>query len=277
MVEREETPLNRKAALCVLFMVAFNFTPLHCQLVSAEHSNAELPSIQRIAPPPGAASAEDLERRGDELRMQKEYAYAIDYYRAALAKKPGGAELCNKIGASELLAQRLTAAQNAFEKALKLDGRYAAAYNNLGVVEYMRKNYGKAAKRYEKAITLQPEIASYYSNLGAAYFSKKDWSKSMEAYSRAIAIDPGVFDTHSRIGVNGKVSSPEDRARFSFALAKLYAKNGLPDRSLEYLRRAMEEGYKGIGEVYKDSEFAALRKDPRFTELMASPPFSLPE
>ena len=275
MVECKETPLNRKAVLCVLFMVAFNSTPLHCQLVSAEHS--ELPSIQRIAPPSGTASAEDLERRGDELRMQKEYAYAIDYYRAALAKKAGSAELYNKIGLSELLAQRLTAAQNAFEKALKLDGRFAAAYNNLGVVEYMRKKYGQAAKQYEKAITLQPEIASYNSNLGAAYFSKKDWNKSMEAYSRAIAIDPGVFDADSRIGVTGKVSSPEDRAHFSFALAKLYAKNGLPDRSLEYLRRAMEEGYKGIGEVYKDSEFAELRKDPRFTELMASPPFSIPE
>ena len=39
-------------------------------------------------------------------------------------------------------------------------------------------------------------------------------------------------------------------------------KAAVTDRSLQYLRRAMEEGYKGIEDVYKDSEFAGLRKDP---------------
>ena len=37
-----------------------------------------------------------------------------------------------------------------------------------------------------------------------------------------------------------------------------------------YLRRAIEEGYKAIGNVYKDEEFAELRKNPRFVELMAA-------
>ena len=68
------------------------------------------------------------------------------------------------------------------------------------------------------------------------------------------------------------MSSPGDRARFYYVLAKLYAKSGITDRSLQYLRRAMEEGYKGIEDDYKDAEFAGLRKDPRFSELMAARP-----
>ena len=51
---------------------------------------------------------------------------------------------------------------------------------------------------------------------------------------------------------------------------------GFSDRSLEYLRKAMEEGYKDIGNVYQDSEFAKLRKDDRFTALMAQPPPAIP-
>ena len=72
-----------------------------------------------------------------------------------------------------------------------------------------------------------------------------------------------------------QTSSPEDRAAFSFMVAKMYAQAGDFDRSLEYLRKAMEEGYKGIDKVYTDSEFASLRTDPRFADLMAQKPASI--
>ena len=39
----------------------------------------------------------------------------------------------------------------------------------------------------------------------------------------------------------------------------------------------MEDGYKDIKNVYKDNEFSALRKDPRFAELMAARPLAIPE
>jgi hypothetical protein len=37
----------------------------------------------------------------------------------------------------------------------------------------------------------------------------------------------------------------------------------------------MEAGYKDLKNVYKDAEFSELRKNPRFTELMASRPLVL--
>jgi hypothetical protein len=39
----------------------------------------------------------------------------------------------------------------------------------------------------------------------------------------------------------------------------------------------LEEGYKDFNNVYKDVEFSELRKDKRFTELMAAKPPALPE
>ena len=43
------------------------------------------------------------------------------------------------------------------------------------------------------------------------------------------------------------------------------------------LRKAMEEGYNDFKDVYKDTEFAELRKDKRFTELVATKAMVLPE
>ena len=52
-------------------------------------------------------------------------------------------------------------------------------------------------------------------------------------------------------------------------IAKSFAREGNTDRCLLYLTKAMEFGFKDINRVYKDDEFAQVRKDPRFAELMA--------
>jgi tetratricopeptide (TPR) repeat protein len=222
-------------------------------------------------------SPQELERRADELRAEKRYFDAADYYRAAIAKEPANAVLYNKLGINELLLLRFRQAKANFSRAIKLDKSYAAAYSNLGVVEYAQKKYNGAIKQYRKAISLVQDEAVYYSNLGTAYFSKKEWESSTDAYSRAISIDPNIFQATNQLGIAGRVASPEDRARFSYVLAELYAKNGMTDRSLECLRRAFEEGYKGVNDVYSDAAFTELRKDPRFTQLVASRPVSVSE
>ena len=230
-----------------------------------------------VDPPDPNATAEDLEARGDELRQQKLYLDALDYYRVADSKHPNSAVLHNKMGISEILLQRWPEAKKDFEHALKYDRAYSDAYNNLGVVYYVARKYSKSIDKYQHAIALRPGAASYYSNMGAAYFSKKDFQRSIVAYSKALELDPDVFERSSHGGVAAQMAKPEDRARYDFEVAKLYAKMGVADRSLQYLRRAMEEGYKGIDDVYKDSEFAGVRKDPRFTELMGARPPAIPE
>jgi tetratricopeptide (TPR) repeat protein len=269
--------MPRRQAWIIFSLLLFTLTSLAVVGLSAQPRAADQVQtapvpLRGVEPPPASATAEALEERADSLRAEKLYLDAIDYYRAALAKKPNTAILYNKIGIAQLLIQRWPEARKSFERAIRADKEYADAYNNLGVIYYIQKKYGKAIGRYNKAIKLKDDMASYYSNLGAALFSKKDFEKSVEAYSHALQLDPDVFERTSRTGVAAQMSKPEDRAHYDYVVAKLYAKMGITDRSLEYLRRAMEEGYKEINSVYKDVEFAGLRKDPRFTNLMTARP-----
>jgi tetratricopeptide (TPR) repeat protein len=265
------------AALLFPFFIAFTVTAFSAQPPVTDQVQITPSTVRSVEPPAPDATAEQLERRGDELRAEKNYLDALDYYRAALAKHPNSASIYNKMGIAELLVQRYPEAKKSFERAIKADHNNADAYNNLGVIFYIGKKYSRAIDRYNKAIQLREETASYYSNLGAALFSKKEFEKSVLAYSRALEIDPDVFERTSKAGVSAQMSKPEDRAHYDYVVAKLYAKMGEADRSLEYLRKAMEEGYKSIDNVYKDEEFAGLRKDKRFTDLMNARPPGIPD
>ena len=235
------------------------------------------PQMRTIEPPAPDASVFDLEERADQLRTVKLYLDAMDYYRAAMAKEKNSARLLNKVGITQLMMQHYRDARKSFEQALKYNRQFADAYNNLGVVLYEEKKFGAAVKDYRRAIAIDGQSASFYSNLGAALFSKKEFEPAVVAYQKAMTLDPDVFLRTSRGGVQAQLPSPDDRAHYDYTVAKLYAKMGFSDRSLEYLRKAMEENYKDFKNVYKDIEFAELRKDKRFVELVAVKTPALPE
>ena len=257
-----------------LILPAVLISPLTAQ--NLEQVEVGPPPLHRAEPPAPSATARELERIGDTLQAAKNYLDAIDYYQASLAKDAHNAVLMNKIGMCQLLLRRYKEARKSFEQAMRMDKKYANAYANLAVVYYEQASYGKSIRYYDKAIELDSDVAVFYNNRAASLFAKKQYEKAMVDYGKALQLDPEIFERTSRgAGVQARLPSPQDRARYDYVLAKLYAKNGLPDRSLHYLKKAMEEGYKDIKNVYKDDEFSSLRKDPRFAELMAAKPVAI--
>jgi tetratricopeptide (TPR) repeat protein len=261
---------------CLASVAAIVLAAIPAFSQDAKATTPAAPAAQQLsAIPDGSASAADLEKRGDELRAEKRYLDSIDFYNVALKKQPT-ALLWNKEGMSYLLLQRPDKAAKCFDQAIKADKHAPEAYNNRGYVEQMDRRYDKAIKYYTKAIKLRPDDAVFYYNMGSSYFGKHDYKNATEEYKTAFTLDPDIFIRVSRIGVMAQATSPEDRAAYSFMVAKMYAKAGDVDHSLEYLRKAMENGYKNIKQVYTDSEFATLRTDKRFEELMAEKPQAIP-
>jgi len=218
-----------------------------------------------------AMTVPELEKAGDAARAQKDYDLAIQYFQAALRKDRKNAVLYNKLGLAELKKDDLSAARIDFEKATRQNSKYAEAVNNIGAVEYMRKNYGSAAKYFKKAVALDETHATYHVNLGAAWFSQKKLERAIAEYTRAMEIDPDAFRQDSRTGIAAQISSPEERAQYSYLLAKAYAKRGDVDGCLQCLRKAKEDGYRNLANVYKDEEFSRMRDNPKLQEVVPPP------
>jgi tetratricopeptide (TPR) repeat protein len=243
--------------------------PLGAQ--NSEQVEVGPPPVHRVPPPAASASARELESIGDQLQSDKNYLDAIDYYEAALNKDRTNVVLLNKVGMSELLLRRYKAASKNFERAIKLNKSYANAYANLAVVYYQEGNNRKSIRYYDKAIQLDDTQAVFFNNRAASFFAKKQYEKATADYNKALQLDPEILERASRgAGVQARLPSPMDIAHYDYVIAKLFARNGSNDRSLHYLKKALEEGYPHIKDVYKDAEFSSLRKDPRFAELMAA-------
>ncbi len=288
--------MNRyRALLAMVTLAAISTLTLAQEQVYKSEQPASGTRV-RVGPPPAHATAAELESKADVLRAEKSFADALDYYHAAL-RKANTAQLWNKIGITELQTGKIKEAGKDFDHSIKIDPKFPEAYNNRGAVYYITgaqqqakaeqahksiphgatKNYEKAVKDYLKAMELREENASYHSNLGTAYFALRKFPEAMNEYARAMQIDPEVFEHKSTAGVAAQMSSPEDRAHYSFVLARMYAKSGNLDRALEYLRKAIEDGYNDVDSVYKDQEFTSLRKDPRFIALMSNKPVVIPQ
>jgi tetratricopeptide (TPR) repeat protein len=212
------------------------------------------------------------ELRGDIHMAKKEYREAVDAFREGSPKDP---VLWNKIGIAYQQLTQLDTALKSYQQAVRLKRDYVEAINNIGTVYYARKNYRRAVTYYQRAIKLMPHdarAASFYANLAAAYLSRKQYKEAYAASETAMSLDPEVFEHRGTYGVILEERNVEERAKWHYYVAKLYAKSGRNELALQYLRKALEEGFKERKQLENDPEFAALRDLKEFQDLLALEP-----
>jgi tetratricopeptide (TPR) repeat protein len=224
------------------------------------------------ADPPAERPIITPELRGDIFMAKKQYREALDAFHQGNSKDP---VLWNKMGIAYHQMLQLDNALKNYQQAVKLKKDYIEAINNIGTVYYARKNYRRAISYYERALKMaSPESrsASIYSNLGTAYFGRKQYEKATAAFQTAMSIDPEVFEHRGSYGVMLEERNVEERAKYHYYVARLYAKSGRNELALQYLRKAFEEGFKERKQLDKDPEFAAMREMKEFKDLLALEP-----
>ncbi len=209
------------------------------------------------------------EMRGDIAMARKDYRLAIDHF-ATL--QPPSHIILNKLGIAYHQFSDLDNAAKFYQRAIRIKRDYPDVINNLGTIFYARKSYRRAVSHYNRALKLTPNSASIHGNLGMAWFARMNYQKASEEFQKALAIDPEVFEHRGANGVLFQERSVSERAKFHYYLARTYAKAGAHDRALQYMRKALEEGFKERNRFVEEPEFAAIRQLPEFKELIASNP-----
>ena len=174
--------------------------------------------------------------------------------------------------------QRYKEAKKSFERAIKADRKHADAYNNLGVIYYQERSYNAAIRNYRESDLVAGRCRLLLQQYGRGLLRQETVRQShTKLFQGAWSLIP-TFSSEPRAAESWRsFLLPKTVPATIMFSPSCTPEAGAPERSLHYLKKAMEEGYKDIKNVYKDNEFSTLRKDPRFAELMASKTLAIPD
>lgn len=187
----------------------------------------------------------------------------MDYYKYAMDRGGNPVALLNKQGLAELEMHHDQLARVYFQRVVKMDKKNPEAWNNLGASEYIDGRTSSAINDYKKAIKLSGRTAVFHANLANAYFEARDDAGSRREIATALELDPHVFENEGTGGVAAHVLSASDQARFSFEMAKMYARTSMEDAMLHALAKAAESGMDIRREMERDPILAKYSVDPR--------------
>jgi tetratricopeptide (TPR) repeat protein len=266
-------PLVRAAALTLLSLfaavqISAQNQPSPTSARERMHQSDQWTEIQKHLPDPATASPQALEQQADILRARKFPADAMDFYNYALTRGGNPPVLMNKIGLAELEMGNIQLGRVYFQRVVKISRKDASAWNNLGAADFMDGKQNSAISDYKRAVKLDKHQAVFHANLASAYFTTKDYHGARREIAAALELDPQVFENEGTGGISAHVLSSEDRARFSFEMAKMYARSNMEDAMLHSLGSAAEAGMDVQVEMRHDPYLAKFEMDPRVLVLV---------
>jgi tetratricopeptide (TPR) repeat protein len=256
---------NGKRRLMVAAAILLAIAGLR-QLLIGQTPESSLVKPDSVAlPSPTPADQPTPEQIGDSLVAHRRYQAAL----AAYAKSPARtATLWNKMGIANQMLFNAKDAMHCYKESLALNPHNSQVLNNLGTVYASLKEYGQADRMYKKALKLDAQSALILKNLGTNELAERRYDKGWATYQRALAIDPQIFAGHFGPAVENP-STVEERGAMNYYMALGCVRAGYADCALEYLRKALDEGFTDRKKVVASNEFASLRANPDFMQLVA--------
>ena len=139
----------------------------------------------------------------------------------ALAKNSDCWMCCNNLGKALLQKGRVDEAIEQFQKAVRINPRYAEARSNFGAALFQKGQVEDAILQYTRALQINPNYAQAIYNLGLALFQKGQVDDAISQYTRAVRINPYYPETYNLLG-------------------NAFLQKGQLDEALEQFQKALE-------------------------------------
>lgn len=192
----------------------------------------------------------------------------------------------NKVGAKLFEQGKLDAAIIEFQKAIRLDTKYFPARLNLAYAYEKMNRLEEAINAYREAIDAQPQNFFAHNNLGVLYDKQGLYDSAIAEFETALQIEPDNSMAHKNLEIarnnkstaekrKGEVLRAEKEAQArpndsqaSYNVARLYAQYGNKDAALEWLTKAIRQGYKDLAYLRVDPAFRGLHEERAFEQLL---------
>jgi Tfp pilus assembly protein PilF len=203
----------------------------------------------------GWAGSEDAIARnetGSKLFRQGKVSEAITEFQKAVQEDTQYLPARVNLAHSYERLNRLEEAMQEYRGVIELEPRNFFAHNNLGVLYDKQERYDEAIVEFEAALRSEPGNAMALKNLETA---KKNQAIAKERQAQILRAEKEAQ------------ANPKD-PRASYNAARLHASYGNRDLALQWLERALRQGYKELAYVKSDPAFNSLREDRDFQLLL---------
>ena len=184
--------------------------------------------INNIRAKPASVTAEDyykrnttnrkLFERADEAIDKKKYPDAQTLLLQLLATDQGDFQAWSELGTAFLLQNKVSDAENAYNRALELRPKFFLALMNLGRLNLLQRKFEAAIPVLTRAVEVKPISADANYYLGEAYLQIKRGSKAVGYLYEALKLDPlGKAEAHLRLGALYNGAGLKKKAALEYA------------------------------------------------------------
>jgi predicted CXXCH cytochrome family protein len=161
---------------------------------------------------------------GDALCNAGRFAEAVPAYEGALRLEPKSAAALERLALCLSSLKQYSRAESTLNQALDLAPN-AATWIQLGVVRLQEGKTLAASSAFEKAIALDPEMPDAYNTAGAIWFEIGDPARAETELRHAIRLQPNSAPAHDNLGNLLSASDRFEEARFHFEAALRFKDN----------------------------------------------------
>jgi len=208
---------------------------------------------------------------------------AIDHFDRALEIKPAFPRAHTNLGVALVKLGRYPEAVRHYTEALRMNPDWDGALYNLGNALSALGQFEEAVEQYRKALAISPNDAEIHNNLGNALFKIGKIDEALNHYQQAVGIKPAFVTALLNLAKACAAKDEYETARSYFRkaaalepdhpeiyyhIAATFAKQNSISDSVEWLEKAVRQGFNNWTFFKKDANFDLVRQSSDYKKLM---------